>query len=93
MALLAACELVVVDTDFALYARFWAWIRLLKCWGALRLDDLRWTVPVLSPLGDKGLQASLQRTKASGPGKKVLNLVFWVSTEAFIAEPSWLAVS
>ena len=40
--LLVAWERVVVDEAAAPYVRFWAWARLLKCWGSLRSDDLKW---------------------------------------------------
>ena len=80
-----------MDNGAPAYTRYWAWTRLLKAWGSLRFDDLRWTDPAKVEMLPAGLQATLQRTKVSGPGKRVRTLVFHVSHGAYLEDDGWLS--
>ena len=57
-----------------------AWSRLLKLYGAMRADDLQRVRPDSVTLGEAGLVLKLLRTKVSGPGKRVRELVVFVPT-------------
>jgi hypothetical protein len=83
-------ERAVLDEEGPKYLRVYAWLRLLKYWAALRYDDLRWLDPHKVVMRSEGLYLTLERTKVTGPGKKVGTMVAVVSTKAFYSEASWL---
>ena len=89
-SILASWERITISDALPAYTRFWAWARLLKVWGALRSDDLKWADPASAHMTESGLECKLLRTKVSGPGKKVTHLSFSVSREAYFVEPRWL---
>ena len=88
---LVALELYVVS-DRELYKRALAWVKLVKVWTGMRFDDTLGVVPSTFHWGPKGLQAKLERTKTSGPGKRVGWLPIFVSVDAYLVEPRWLEV-
>ena len=69
-----------------------AWMRLLKLYGAMRADALQRVRPDSVSLGDAGLVLKLLRTKVSGPGKRVRELVVFIPTGTGIFNPEWLTV-
>ena len=84
-------ERAVVDEEGLRYLRVYAWLRLLKYWAALRYDDLRWLDPHKLVMRSEGLYLTLERTKVTGPGKKVGTMIAVVSSKAYYLEASWLA--
>ena len=85
---IAALELGVVSLDVKPVVVMWT--RLLKVYGALRSDDLQRMRPDGVTLAENGFTAKLGRTKTTGGGKKVRELVVYVPREAWVAESSWL---
>ena len=69
-----------------------AWFRLVKLWGCLRYSDTEGMPAQSLTLDGRGLRARLERTKTTGPGKKVTVLYTFVSVRAWLAESSWLSV-
>ena len=90
--LVVALGLTVVDGTEKPYMRALAWVRLLKLWASLRADDLAGLNPRSLRMTSAGLSGRLERTKASGPGKRVRFLPIYVSKMAYIADPDWLMV-
>ena len=89
--LVVALELAVVDGTLPPYARVYAWAKLLKPYGAMRWDDLKWVDPATVLLTARGLEATLLRTKTSGAGKKVAVLYLYVCNGAWLGCPEWPA--
>ena len=92
LAALVSSELAVVDTTKPIYARLHNWTNLLRHWGALRWDDLLHAPPRLARFTSEGLTITVIQTKTTGPGKKVENLLVYVSSEAYLFAPGWLEV-
>ena len=90
LSVLLALERAVMDEGRREFERYWAWLLLLRVWGSLRYDDLRWTDPQTLALSDRGLVGTLGRTKTSGQGKKVKSLAFYVSAGAWLTQSGWL---
>ena len=72
--------------------RAFAWVRLVKVWGALRSDDLGGLLPGELQRLDRGLKGMLDRTKTSGPGKRIRWLAIWIDEGAWVAERRWLDI-
>ena len=89
--LVTRLEAMVMDEEQPKYRRYYAWLRLLKLWAALRFDDLRWVEPARVEMTASGLRLSLTRTKVTGPGKKIGTLVAFVCFDAFFTAPGWLS--
>ena len=62
----------------------------MKIWASLRFDDTLGIRPELMILTANGLEAQLERTKTSGPGRKIRWLSFFVSSRASITGVPWL---
>jgi hypothetical protein len=93
VSLIAALEVAVVsEVPFPKGLRVVAWARLLKIYGVLRTDDLQRLKPANITMGEAGLVGKLLRTKCTGPGKKVRELVVFVPAEASVANTKWLQV-
>ena len=82
---------MVRDEEKARYQRAFAWYRLLRHWAALRWDDTQGLVPATLQRRARGVFGLLERTKTSGPGKKVSILPIFVSEEAYVGMP-WLDI-
>ena len=91
VAMVCSLELAVCDSSQPLYARGFAFYKLLKLWAACRSDDLTGLNPASLVLSSKGLQGVLERTKMTGPGKRVRYLPIFISCKAFLVSPDWLA--
>jgi hypothetical protein len=87
-----ALELYVVDELRPKYKRAFAWTKLLRLWASMRGDDIQGLLPETMILQRRGLEAVLDRTKTSGPGRKIRWLNVFVSSEAYIVKPDWLKV-
>ena len=90
LLLLIALELFVVFSNAPRYWRAFAWVKLLKFWTSSRTDDLAGLLPASLTLDTWGLSGTLQRTKTSGPGKKVKWLPIFVDAAASFSGVDWL---
>ena len=88
--LLVAFERAVVCEERPAYTRLYAWLRLIKYWASLRFDDLRWVDASKNTLEEGGMRLYLERTKVTGPGKRVGTLVAFVCRDAYVQEEAWL---
>ena len=66
-----ALELYVGDLTWPTYKRALAWVKLLRIWTVMRQDDTQGLLPKNVVLYRKGSEATLDRTKVRGPGRKV----------------------
>ncbi|CAE8672089.1 unnamed protein product [Polarella glacialis] len=92
VVMVLALEFYVVDETNAVYTRVFAWVKLIKLWCSLRHDDCLGVRPELLRLLPRGLEGQLERTKTSGPGRRIRWLPFFVSADATLAGVPWLAV-
>ena len=90
--LMVSLELYIVDDSNQPYLRAFAWVRLVKVWASLRSDDLGGMLPEELQRLDTGLKGLLDRTKTSGPGKRVRWLSIWIDEDAWITERRWLDI-
>eukprot|EP00973_Karenia_brevis_P035109 4844650-Karenia_brevis.AAC.1 len=65
-------------------------MKLLRIWAGLRADDVQGIMPNLMRLTDSGLVVQLDRTKTSGPGRKVRWMTVYVSSVAYLTNQQWL---
>ena len=90
VSVVRAMEKLVVDKEELPYARGLAWYKLVKIWTCCRYSDttgmpadsVRWSAG--------GVKGRLERTKTTGPGKRVWSMPVHVSEDAWIDEPRWL---
>ena len=90
VALVLALEREVMDADVAVCYRCHAWWHLLAVWASLRFDDHRGLSPSAVEITARGLEAVLERTKTTGPGKRIAALPLVVGHGAFLRQPEWL---
>ena len=86
-----ALEGVVCALERKTYERGFAWYRLFRHWSGMRWDDSQGLKPDSLEIRARGVVGTLERTKTSGPGKKILLLPVFVSTDAYLVLP-WLLV-
>ena len=86
-----AMERLVVSGKGPRFIRAFAWFRLFKLWGCLRYSDTEGMPAKSVSLEHRGLCARLDRTKTSGPGKKLEVLFAYVSKDAWLVEADWLS--
>jgi len=86
-----ALEREVMDEEVACCYRCHAWWQLLAVWASLRFDDHRGLPPGAVEFTGRGLEAILERTKTTGPGKRIAALPMVVSYGAYLLHPGWLA--
>lgn len=82
----------MTDTAAPVFARGLAFYKLVKLWAACRTNDLSGLNPASLSLKDCGLVGWLERTKTSGPGKRVRHLPIFVSSAAGLFTSKWLQV-
>ncbi|CAE8620642.1 unnamed protein product [Polarella glacialis] len=87
---LISLELFVACVDFPLYYRAFAWYKLVKVWASLRSDDCMGLQPCHLKTVAGGIEFMLERTKTSGPGRRVRWLKGYVSSCAAITGNGWL---
>jgi len=92
LSLVAALERLVVDPAYPMYKRLVAWVRLVKVWAALRSGDTEAVDPASLRWTASGMEGLLDRTKTSGPGKRILHLPFFVRADAYLHNPNWLKI-
>ena len=92
VAVIMAWEVHVCDEKESNYSRAYAWFRLIKLWTGMRFDDTKGTPNRTMEMTEWGLKGVINRSKTSGPGKRVILLPFYVSREAWLAERGWLSV-
>ena len=92
VAVIMAWEVHVCDEKETNYSRAYAWFRLIKLWTGMRFDDTKGTPNRTMEMTEWGLKGVINRSKTSGPGKRVILLPFYVSSEAWLTERRWLAV-
>jgi len=90
IAIVLALEREVMDQDVAVCYRCHAWWHLLAVWASLRFDDHRGLPPGAVQFTARGLEAVLERTKTTGPGKRISALPLVVSYGAYLRQPGWL---
>ena len=89
LAVLAALERAVLNSELPAYHRAFAGFRLLRHWCSLRWDDTQGLPPSSLEERARGVTGTLDRTKTSGRGKQHQVLpVFW-SLGAHLEKP-WL---
>ncbi len=88
-AILSMLELLVCDEGAPRWLRAFAYWKVLQCWCALRHDDHRGLVPGAWRLVPGGRHLDLQRTKTSGPDKRVGVRPVGLSDAAYLVEPRW----
>ena len=71
VAMIGAMELAVSDVALPCYLRCFAFYKLVKLWTASRCSDMSGLDPATLRLTDLGLSGILDRTKTSGPGKRM----------------------
>eukprot|EP00435_Cladocopium_sp_Y103_P037330 s718_g9.t2 len=74
------------------HLRAGAWVKLLKIWASLRFDDVANMRLQMVWSYEGKLSGLLRRTKTTGGGKRVKELPFHVSSEAWIKEKDWVQV-
>ena len=89
-AMLLSLEIFVLDLDQELYFRFIAWVALIACWTAMRLDDVQNMLPETMKLSKRGFSCRLSRTKTTGPGKLHGQVAVFVRRDATLSGYDWL---
>ena len=87
-----AWEQVVCDEEQLRYTRPYAWFKLVKIWGAMRFSDTTGVKVESAGLDEEGWSADLDRTKTTGPGKRVNLVKVFVSKHAYLKGREWLRV-
>ena len=89
--LLLELEGMVMDDDLDLYARAYAWMKLLSFWAVLRGEDCTWLDHrSLRWDEDNGLFGMLSQSKTTGPDRKVKVRTIQVSPDAYFAHKGWI---
>lgn len=89
LKLVVGFEDVVSDPSRPLFQRAFAWYRLVRHWSSLRWDGTQGIHPASLDRRARGLHALLEKSKTSGPGKRIKVLPVFVSEEAYLRKP-WL---
>jgi len=92
VALILALEREVVDAAVPLCYRCHAWWHLVAVWASLRFDDHRGLAPSAVSFTPRGMEATLSRTKTSGPGKRITALPMVIGYGAYLKQPGWLEI-
>ena len=92
VALVAARERLVVDTEQTPYRRAYAWWKNLQVWSSLRFGDHVGLDLSTLRMADGVLRGSLLETKTTGRDKKQSSRAFVVAGECYLEEKTWLSV-
>ena len=79
-----------MDSCAPVFARFIAWLMLLMGWGVFRADDVHYICPKRLILLNRCLRGILTRTKTTGPGKRVGEVVFFISRLVGFTHVDWM---
>ncbi len=86
---LIALEPYILDPESEPYKMAWAWWEALKFWIAARFSDHFGIPPSLITRSSRGPAGRIVETKTTGPGKKVPELAFYLSTAAWLVDQDW----
>eukprot|EP00435_Cladocopium_sp_Y103_P056827 s679_g19.t1 len=86
-----ALEGLIMNSETEDRLRAGAWVKLVKIWASLRFDDLAHMRRDMARAYEGKLSGLLKRTKTTGAGKRVKELPFHVSTEAWAKHPGWMS--
>jgi len=89
---LISLELYICDVEQPRFLRGFAWLKLIKVWGALRTNDLQGICPHHLRCTESGLLLLIDRSKTSGPGKRMRWLPAYVAAGATITGLPWLQI-
>lgn len=67
-----------------------AWVALIACWTAMRLDDVQNMMPESMKLSRRGFSCHLNRTKTTAPGKLHGQVAVFVKREVSLTGYDWL---
>ena len=81
---------LVVTGHLARYARAFAWFLLVMLWTGMRWSDTKGLPSHKLLLTSWGLTGVLDRTKTTGAGKKVEQMMIYVSKDAWLRNETWL---
>lgn len=84
-----ALELAMIS-ELPVYAKFVAWVILIKIWAVFRTGDLIYICPRRLSLTRRCLRGVVTQTKTSGPEKKIGELPFWLSRNIGLTGVDWL---
>ena len=90
VAMIMAWELTLVATSSDFRWRIMSWIRLLKIWGCFRYDDVQGIDVSRLRLSEFGLSGVLSRTKTTGPGRKVVEVPFFIDVCCDLTRSGWM---
>lgn len=86
-----ALERKVLDVRAESYPRIYAWFRLVKLWTGMRFSDTTGLDHGTLEWQSYGLTGVLNRTKTTGPGKKVTLLRIFVSKDCWLTNDTWMS--
>jgi len=92
LVLVACMEFLVVSTGVQAFWRFFAWAELVTLWTSMRSDDAQGLLLRTLKLYKSGLSATLDRTKTTGPGRRIRWAHIFLAREAWLVFPDWLQV-
>jgi hypothetical protein len=90
LTIIIALELAVVDSGRDLFGRYYAGCKLIKVAAAMRWNDtegIRWGSWMRLKTG---LQATITRSKTTGPGKKVDSMAIHISEHLTFSGRNWV---
>jgi len=87
---LPALEEIVMDAAQSHCMRAGAWMKLVKVWASLRFDDMAHMRTEMVTAYEGKFAGLMKRTKTTGAGKRVKELPFFISEEAWVAHPNWM---
>ena len=90
VAVIVAWEDHALDESASNYSRIYAWFRLVKLWTGMRFDDTKGAPSGTLEMREWGMKGIIDRSKTSGPGKKIVHLPFYVNKEAWLYDGRWL---
>lgn len=91
VSMLVSMEMEVCDLGRPIYARALYWVILVAVWACMRLSDFDGVDIGRMKLLGTGLSGTLVRTKTTGPGKRVLEVQFFVKRDISLSGCDWLA--
>lgn len=88
--MVVALEKKVLECHAENYPRVYAWFRLVKLWSGMRFADTTGLDHSTLEWQSFGLTGVLNRTKTTGPGKKVTLLRIFISKDCWLECETWL---
>jgi hypothetical protein len=88
-----ALEKKVLDYRAESYLKIYAWFRLVKLWTGMQISDTTGLDHSTLEWQSFGLTGVLNRTKTTGPGKKVTLLRIFVSKDCWLECETWISTN